>query len=268
VKITKMLKQRASCLFLGLAFWLAPEATANTFTDGFEGDLSFWTVTGPGTAILTNAIAHTGSHSAQLTTSSTFPWSVSLSHDFGSQETGSVSVYVRSQLSSGASADLEIFQNNGGWANIQQLGTGGFQTRVCSSPSSSAPLCQSGVFFSGSNLNWHQFEIGTGSNGVTVKLDGITAVTDPSITGFRAVNLDVWGAPSAGSAYYDDFTAITAVVPEPATVVMLALGIGVILGLNCHHRSLSLVGETGGPGTRSGGRNTPPASSPKIGCAG
>lgn len=186
---------------------MVPAVSAQSFTDGFENGLSNWTYTGPGTAEISSDYAYMGNHSVQLSTVPAFPWSVSLSHAFGAQETGSVSVYVYSKLDAGASADLAIYPGNGGYANIQQLGTGGFQTRVCASPSSTASLCSNGIFFSGSAMMWHHFEIDVSSSGVTVKLDDTTIVTDPSITTFQSVALDVWGAPSAGSAYYDDFSA-------------------------------------------------------------
>jgi RHS repeat-associated protein len=186
-----------------------PNQTITIPFDSFEGDLSAWIVTGPGTATITNSVAHTGSKSVQLATSSTFPWSVYLAHDFGSQQTGAVSVYLHSQTNSNASADLAIFQDNGGWVNIQQLGNGDFNTRVCATPSSPASICTTGVSVKASNLFWHQLEIDTTANGVTVKLDGNTILTNPSITRFRVANLDVWGAPSAGSAFFDDFSVST-----------------------------------------------------------
>jgi hypothetical protein len=137
----------------------------------------------------------------KLATSSTYPWNATLEHDFGAEQTGSVSIYVYGQLCCGVSADLQVNRANGDWANIQQLSTGGFSTRV------SVGGSQSGQSPPGSVANWHLFEIQADSNGVTVRLDGVTVLTDPRITGFRSIELDVWGAPSGAAAYFDDFRA-------------------------------------------------------------
>src|SRR5436190_129719 len=80
-------------------------------------------VSGP--AVLSSSQAHSGGKSAQLSNVST------LAHDFGSDQTGSVSVWMYSELGSASSGDLQIIKSNSDWANIQQLGTGGFQARIC-----------------------------------------------------------------------------------------------------------------------------------------
>jgi len=99
-------------------------------------------------------------------------------------------------------ADLQILRTNGDGANIQQLDTGGFQARV------SVGGTQSGAFFGGSGAAWHLFEIRTNPNGVAVLLDGVTVLTDPAITTFRSVTMNVWDSPAGASAYFDDFVAI------------------------------------------------------------
>jgi hypothetical protein len=75
-----MLKSTYASLAIavGLLNCTAKNAVAQTYTDSFEGaSLSpFWTVTGPGTAVLTNAFAHSGVQSLQTSTVSTSPWSV------------------------------------------------------------------------------------------------------------------------------------------------------------------------------------------------
>lgn len=155
--------------FIALAAWPARPAPAGALTGGSEGDLSFWRVTGRVIATLTKSVALGGAKTVQLTAAPT------------------------------ASLDLGISHSNHGWVKTQQLGTGGFQTRICSSPSSSAPLCTTGVFFSGSNLVWPRLESVARTSVVTVKLPGATILADPSITTSRTVTLDGWGAPSAGS---------------------------------------------------------------------
>jgi len=121
---------------------------------------------------------------------------------------------MHSALASGASADLEIGTGNGGGANIQQLGSGGFQSRICSAQGSTALLCTNGVFVSGANVFWHHLEIITGTAGVMVKLDDVIIASDPAVTNFKTLALTVWGAPSAGSAFFDDFEA-TLTPPGP-----------------------------------------------------
>ena len=208
-----MLKSTCLAFAVVLLSCTTQNAIAQSFSDGFEGAFlsPVWTVIGPGTAVLTNNYAHSGVQSLQTSTSSSYPYSVQLIHDFGLDVTGSVSVYLHNALPYGAATDLEIRLANGGWANIEAgvnfPGGNSFQSRVCSTPSDTAPLCTTGLFFNGSAPFWHKLEIDAGSSGVTVKLDNAIVVTDPSITTFRAVSLDTWSAPSAGSAYYDDFSA-------------------------------------------------------------
>jgi hypothetical protein len=172
-------------------------------SDGYEAPTisSFWRQTGPGRVAISSAAAHSGFTSVQLTTSSTYPWNASLEHNFGVDQAGYVGIWVHSGLCCGASADLSITKANGDWANIQQLDTGGFQTRV------SVNGVQTGKFVSGSSAAWHLFEIQTGPSGVTVKLDGTAVLTDPSITSLQFVSINVWGSPSGATAYYDDFVA-------------------------------------------------------------
>ena len=210
-------------LFAVLSLFVAPLSRATTVFDGFEGSsLSpFWSVTGPGSATLTNTIAFQGSQSVLLSTSPTFPWSVTLSHDFGSEQAGSASVYVANEICCSA-ADIQVFESDGDWVNIQYNSlTGTFQSRV------SIGGVQSGVFFAGSSEVWHFFQIDAGTGGVTVELDGHTVFTNPSITGFRSVALDVWGAPT-GSANFDNFTATT--TPEPATAFQVAGTLLLLIG--------------------------------------
>jgi hypothetical protein len=194
----------------GTMLLFSPQARAALFPDGFENESTisnFWTKTGPGSVTLTNSLAHSGTTSADIAVSSTFPWNAGISHSFGSEVTGSASVFMYSNLTgSGSSADLAITRANGDTANIQALGTGGFQARVCTG-AGQTPLCENGVFASGADVKWHQFEIDTDEHGITIKLDGIALVNDPSIDAFQQVSVGVWGSPS-GSADFDDFLAV------------------------------------------------------------
>lgn len=143
--------------------------------------------------------------------STTFPWSVAATHDFGFEVAGTVSIWVLNQgLCCSESADIEIHRSNGDWASIQQFDNGGFQARlqVGTGPESDVYL---GATFSG----WHLFQIRADSTGVTIALDGNTVLTNPSITAFRNVGLNVWGGPG-GTAYFDDFSVTLAGTQGPA----------------------------------------------------
>jgi hypothetical protein len=122
-----------------LALWLVPPVTAVTFTDGFEGTSisSFWTATGSGTATLTDSISHSGSQSLYLTQATNFR------HDFGSPQSGSVSVWIQGQQQCcGSAIGLQIEDDNpNNWlAVLQQAGNNNdpssFVARVNGSPES------------------------------------------------------------------------------------------------------------------------------------
>src|SRR2546423_14138461 len=105
-------------LFLlpALVVFAVSSVSAGVITDGFEGaSISpIWTITGPGNAPLTTASPNSGSQSVRLQPVSTFPWFVTLTHDFGSQQTGTVSVYSQTDvLCCGSAAALEIDDNAG-----------------------------------------------------------------------------------------------------------------------------------------------------------
>jgi len=198
------------CTLALLTFVSVPRCEAVSFTDGFEGATfdPAWNRTGPGVVALSTLSVHAGNQSAQLTGSATAPWNAYLSQYLASEQSGSVSAYVRAAMTDpGAAVDLQIHLDNGGWANIQQFAAGGFWTRICPVPASPAPSCAIGVQLSGTPLTWHKFEIITGSSGITVKLDGATIATDPGITRFRSFGFELWGAPDAGSAFVDDVSA-------------------------------------------------------------
>jgi len=183
-----------------LSLCLAPSIQASIDSDPFESpsiNSAFWTKTGTGTATITNAIAHSGKQSLKLENV------VTLTHTFAGEQTGEVSIWIHSALCCSASADVEVVRSNGDWSNIQELSAGNFQARV------SIGGAQISTFFSGSAATWHLFSVLADSSGVSVKLDGVTVLTDPRLTTFSTVNLDVWGSSSGPIADYDDFTAVT-----------------------------------------------------------
>ena len=213
------------CLLLGSCPLICSTAAA-TFTDGFEGSSinPFWTASGPGTKILTNSMAFSGSQSLQLTASSNSPWDADLTHDFGSVQSGSVSVYAYTGVL-GSAAGLQIDDATYTWsAVLQRDATGGFIARVNHGTS------ESDFSFAGSP-GWHELEIDVNQSGVTFKFDGTAIFSNPSVTGFRYVDLQVWGA-SIGSEYFDSFAATTngATLPSITTTSLPGGAVGVAYG--------------------------------------
>jgi hypothetical protein len=139
---------------------------------------------------------------------------------------GSVSVYVQSHLLSGSSAVLEIVGVNNWAINsalIRQLYNGGFETYAVVGGVISESEYPIG---NPTPLDWHLFDISTDLNGLTVKLDGATVLTNPSITSFQHVLLEIWGDGEGSSAYFDDFSANTVAVPEPTSWTLMAISFG------------------------------------------
>jgi hypothetical protein len=205
-------------LFVSVA--ASPLALGGTITDGFEGASinPFWTASGPGTETLTSAVKHSGNQSVLFQVSTTFPWNADLDHDFGSEQFGSVSVFMlRPTGSSTSAAALGINDIGAALAAIQQAPDGGYIARIRPGPNE-----RDVPFTSTSPNDWHMLEIDTAITGLTLRFDGVIVATDPSVTAFRLVELDNHGGPS-GSAYFDDFSATTSPSPEPSTVVLLAL---------------------------------------------
>jgi hypothetical protein len=203
--------------FVWLTFILAcgSKLTAQTFTDGFEGSSisSFWTWDTPGTPALSSSLVYNGSQSLQLSASPTFPWGINFVHDFGSEQSGSISVWVQGQqLCCGSAAGLQVSNTAGDKAALlQQSGNincnSCFQARILNGTS------QSSVPFNADESSWHRFQIDVDSSGVTLKFDGATVATDPAVTTFRNVDLTVWGGPG-GIGYFDDFSATLIVQPS------------------------------------------------------
>lgn len=199
--------QKCLKLIVTFGLCLAPMAATTTATDGFEGGSlnSFWSLEpGPGMVTLTTDAAHSGSQSLKIGASSTYPWYGGVIHDFGSEQFGSVSVYVQTGvLCCGSAAALSIQNNAGGAiASLQRTSDGGLVARFWPPGSSELP----GTPVSGPLTGWHQLEVDSTPGGVTMKLDGTTVFTNPSVAKFRFVILDVWGGPG-GSEYFDDFSA-------------------------------------------------------------
>ena len=231
-------------LLLGslVALWLAPWAMADpiTYTDGFEGASlsSFWTPLGPGSATLTTAAAHSGSQSLYIATSSTYPWYLDLFHDFGSEQTGSVSVYVKSGLlCCGSAADLEADETglySGAFASIQRTTDIGFVGRPAPPGSPEIPGIVPGIPLSATG--WDHLELDINASGTTMMINGVVFYTNPLVTEFQYVSLDVWGSPG-DSEYYDDFSATTqdgeSSVPEPQTLSLVG---SILLGFSTMRR--------------------------------
>jgi hypothetical protein len=197
--------------------------------DGFEGASidPFWTVTGPGSTSVSNAVAHSGSQSLKLTASPTFSYAAQAWHDFGLQVSGSVSVWIQGQqLCCGSAMGLQIQNDLTSWlAVLQQSGNNNcnscFVARVNGSP-------EVDYTFTASPSDWHLFEISTSPSGITFKFDGATIFTHPSVTSFRIVNMAVWAGPG-GTAFADDFSTSIGVASLNGTVTDDGLPAGAIL---------------------------------------
>jgi hypothetical protein len=173
---------------------VAPFAPADSFTDGLEGASinPYWAVVpyGYGAAALTNAASYSGSQSVLIAEGTQYPYGVWLQHDYGSQVSGSVSVWMLDNVFVGNGAALEIRDVNGFDLAVLQRISSGFVARVFPGP-------DEGDCFISTSGGWHQLEIDTGQTGVTLKLDGVSFCANPAITGFRYVAFEVWGNPGA-----------------------------------------------------------------------
>jgi hypothetical protein len=223
-------KPKTFLLLPVLAIWLASSASAGTFTDGFEGASfnPFWTASGPGTAILTNSVVYDGSQSALLSVSSSYPWYSWLSHDFGTQEFGSVSVWVDTGVNCcGSAAALALSSTDDPSNNFAafQRSADGFHVRFGFGPGYVDDLLPS------TTAGWHEFEIDTNASGITFKLDGSIVYTNPQVYALQTATLTVFGGP-AGSEFFDDFSTTynpAAATLEPGTLMLL--GTALVAGI-------------------------------------
>jgi RHS repeat-associated protein len=177
-------------------------------TDGFEGAYlsPYWTAFGPGTATLTNSVAHSGNQSLLLTISPAYPFYTQLRHDFVSQQFGSVSVWVKSGVVCCGSGAALAVANNGGpndlsFGIIERTPSGGFLIRFIPPGSGEQDI----PINTPNPADWHQLEIVSSSTGLSFKFDGSVVFTSPLVLGFRYVWLSAW-AGSGGSEYFDDFS--------------------------------------------------------------
>lgn len=203
-------------------------AAADIITDGFEGATisSLWTAYGPGSEVLTNATAYAGAQSVELTASSSYPWYAALTHDFGSAQYGTVSVYVQTGLlCCNSSAVLQVGDLPAGqdtFAAIYRQADGTFFAYNGATFSSS--------FNSPSPGGWDQLEIVSNVSGMSVLFDGTAVYSSTTETsGFQYVDLAVFGGPG-GSEYFDNFSATTSsVAPEPSSTMLLSSGLAALL---------------------------------------
>ena len=215
---------------------------AGTITDGFEGGAinPFWTHVGPGSATLNSSVVLAGTQSVALYESQSSPFYSILTHDFGIDQQGSLSVYLEGDslgniYNNGCctAAALEIWDANGNWlATVGQYPTSFpatvFNMRV--QPGGQPPEVDSGDIAVATG--WHLLEMNVGPGGLSMGLDGSTLYMNASITSFRTVILDAWGMPyPSGTAYFDNFSASTTdAVPEPSTGILFGVAATGMLG--------------------------------------
>jgi hypothetical protein len=178
------------------------------FTDGFEGASlnPFWTLEAgaPGNVTLTTETAHSGSQSLKLEAVSTYPWLAGVVHDYGSDQFGSVSVWVQTgSLCCGSAAGLQINGSSRWIAVLQRTTDGSLVPRFwpIDAPQEITPMPTISL-----TPGWHQLRIDSGAGGVNMLVDGISVYSTSVVAKFRTVSMDVWGGPG-GSEYYDDFSA-------------------------------------------------------------
>ena len=207
-KANRLLVGRWVCA-IALLLATATVCSAQIFTDGFEEPTlnPFWTIAS-GSAAPTTSFPHTGSQSMQA------QWNTNVQHSFGSQQTGTVSVWMLgSQLCCGASADIEILPYLGDaipgepyrWV---ALVVGGGQASF--RQSSGGPYTVTN--FPADLTQWHHLEVHVGAAGAIAVFDGTIVGHEPSVTSFGAINFSVWGGGSSSPAYFDDFMADVAPV--------------------------------------------------------
>jgi hypothetical protein len=186
-----------------------------TIFDGFEGSTlnAAWVSTGPGSAFLTTAAAFDGTQALELQSVASFPWSVELKYSLGSEQVGSVSIYMqRPACCMFSAAALDIWDQGITVADIQENADGSWAARVL--PSFDNVTTN---FTSPTPNGWHLLEMDVDAAGLTFKFDGSTIATSALVTHFDAVNLEDWAGPG-GVAFYDDFRANTSpATPEPFT---------------------------------------------------
>jgi hypothetical protein len=198
-------------LCFAVAATTAQAATyAPTFFDGFEapGFSSYWAVSGVGSAAPSNLSAFAGAQSAHLQVSSSFPWFVTMTHDYGTSLDGVISVYLeRPGGSSSSAAALEISDSTGFLAGFQQTNTNSYVVRLHPGPG------ETDFSFTDPFPNaWHRLDFEVAPSGFTARFDGVIKASDATITSFSSLDLTNWGGPT-GDAFFDNFS-VTA--PEPA----------------------------------------------------
>ncbi len=204
-------------------YFVRPTSLTVIRSDDFESASigSYWSNSGPGTATLSTATAHTGNQSLKLSASTTFPWFTGIAHDFDSAQSRSISVWVRGdQLCCGSGAALEVYNGQGTqWGLIQQSGNGNCPSCFVVRAFDQSLGPEVDTPFTASASSWHLFEIAAGPAGATFKFDGAVVFTFPTFTSIKSFDFTVWGGPG-GTAYFDDLQTLTPnMILDPGTTV-------------------------------------------------
>jgi len=187
----------ARCLSsIAVLLLAATVCSAQAFTDGFEGASinSFWTVEGSGGP--SNLVARSESQSLKLNHGER------AFHDFGSPQTGSISVWILgSQVCCGEGAGLQIYDPGYSRWTLLSLGSGGFDATAAYGVGSS----QTYYAVASPPNDWHHLEVHIDGSGSRTVWDGVTIANNPDITSFQSLELIIWGGGSGGTVYFDDF---------------------------------------------------------------
>ena len=228
---------------LVLASGAMPGAVVS-FSDGFEGATidPFWQVVQDFGAISTSTdAAYSGSQSAKFASASGGQRDMRLTHDFGEQMYGTVSVRFYDY----APGQETLYQ----FLRLYTLNS--FGDNFVGAADYDAFCYQAGAVPAGPNQNcgiypgtyttgtpraagWHLFEMDANESSITISIDSNTVFSQAGDFSFRYVHLSVSGPDWRPNtfAYWDDvqIDVRSAAIPEPATATLLGAGI-LLLGL-------------------------------------
>jgi len=243
----------------GIVLFLATPGAHGDYIDGFEaGTLNpFWSTNlQSGSITLSTAQAHSGSQSAQFSTTSTGSnMTAQLFHSFSSPTFGSASVWIYDTGAGVSSSNYIGFEVSNQINIIGYLTTfdygfqGGGPGRGDQYDYQAFPGLSNAATGITRTLAWHQFTISDTLQALTLMVDGTTVYTGAGGTPFNQITLNMNG-PSfrpGWTSYFDDFSfvAAPASVPEPRSLVLASIAASLgfaVYAWKRHRRSRPLLG--------------------------
>ena len=227
----------AACVAI-FSFSLTRASASTTYTDGFEGSTfnPFWNLVQTlGSVTPSTTQAHSGSQSAQFTSTGGGQRNLDLIHSFGQGVQGDFTVYFYDA----APGQQTLYENLNLFNTVTNIGAGvGTQDfdAFCYTAAAigNGPNANCGVFPLNTTTNvartlgWHRFDINVDPGILTILIDGTQVYQVPGNYVFDTVTLNVSGPgfrPNT-TAFFDDFratyTAATTPTPEPASGILIA----------------------------------------------